>query len=169
MTHVLLSGGLDSAVLAAHEAQNARVLPVYVSVAWRGKTRKSDGRAPLATRLRGKVEPLTRVSSTIRDVYRRPTGPSARAAGVRTPDEDVTSPDVSSLVTKAVAVATKPRPSHRPRPLAGNPFPDARPAFSRRWRKRCARTRPSDRDRHAVIGGKGGRHQTGGELNVPSN
>ena len=36
ITLVLLSGGLDSAVLAAHEAQNARVLPVYVSVglAW---------------------------------------------------------------------------------------------------------------------------------------
>jgi 7-cyano-7-deazaguanine synthase in queuosine biosynthesis len=35
-TLVLLSGGLDSAVLAAHEAQTARVLPVYVSVglAW---------------------------------------------------------------------------------------------------------------------------------------
>jgi asparagine synthetase B (glutamine-hydrolysing) len=36
ITLVLLSGGLDSAVLAAHEAQTARVLPVYVSVglAW---------------------------------------------------------------------------------------------------------------------------------------
>ena len=35
-TFVLFSGGLDSAVLAAHEAQTARVLPVYVSVglAW---------------------------------------------------------------------------------------------------------------------------------------
>jgi uncharacterized protein with NRDE domain len=35
-TLVLLSGGLDSAVLAAHEAQTARVLPLYVSVglAW---------------------------------------------------------------------------------------------------------------------------------------
>ena len=32
MTIVLLSGGLDSAVLAAHEAQSARVLPLYVSV-----------------------------------------------------------------------------------------------------------------------------------------
>ena len=32
----LLSGGLDSAVLAAHEAQTSRVLPVYVRVglAW---------------------------------------------------------------------------------------------------------------------------------------
>ncbi len=35
-TLVLLSGGLDSAVLAAHEAQHDRVRPVYVSVglAW---------------------------------------------------------------------------------------------------------------------------------------
>ena len=35
-TLVLLSGGLDSAVLAAHEALSGRVLPVYVSVglAW---------------------------------------------------------------------------------------------------------------------------------------
>jgi adenylyl- and sulfurtransferase ThiI len=36
ITLVLLSGGLDSAVLAAHEAQKGCVLPVYVSVglAW---------------------------------------------------------------------------------------------------------------------------------------
>ena len=35
-TLVLLSGGLDSAVLVAHEAQRAPVVPVYVSVglAW---------------------------------------------------------------------------------------------------------------------------------------
>jgi 7-cyano-7-deazaguanine synthase len=135
-TLVLLSGGLDSAVLAAHEAQEARVLPVYVSVglAWEAAELAMVDqllRAPVFT---GRTEPLARVEFTMRDVY-----PPAHWAirGVPpaydTPDEAVylTGRNLV-LLTKAGVVAAR-HDAHRIAlgPLAGNPFPDARPAFFR--------------------------------------
>src|SRR5436190_17821472 len=70
-TLVLLSGGLDSAVLAAHEAQNARVLPLYVSVglAWEDAEVAMVERLLASPAYAGKVDPLSRVSFTMRDVY----------------------------------------------------------------------------------------------------
>jgi 7-cyano-7-deazaguanine synthase len=131
---VLLSGGLDSAVLAAHEAQSARVLPVYVSVglAW------EDAEVAMVTELlrtkgfADRTEPLARVEFTMRDVY-PPTHWAIRGVppAYDTPDEDVylTGRNLV-LLTKAGVVAARNR-AHRIAlgPLAGNPFPDARPAF----------------------------------------
>ena len=133
-TLVLLSGGLDSAVLAAHEAQSARVLPVYVSV---GLAWEDAEVAMVAALLRAKVfsdrtEPLARVEFTMRDVY-PPTHWAIRGVppAYDTPDEDVylTGRNLV-LLTKAGVVAARNR-AHRIAlgPLAGNPFPDARPAF----------------------------------------
>jgi len=133
-TLVLLSGGLDSAVLAAHEAQSARVLPVYVSVglAW------EDAEVAMVTQLlraavfTDRTEPLARVEFTMRDVY-PPTHWAIRGVppAYDTPDEDVylTGRNLV-LLTKAGVVAARNR-AHRIAlgPLAGNPFPDARPAF----------------------------------------
>jgi len=133
-TLVLLSGGIDSAVLAAHEAQSARVLPVYVSVglAW------EDAEVAMVTQLlraaafTDRTEPLTRVEFTMRDVY-PPTHWAIRGVppAYDTPDEDVylTGRNLV-LLTKAGVVAARNR-AHRIAlgPLAGNPFPDARPAF----------------------------------------
>jgi 7-cyano-7-deazaguanine synthase len=133
-TLVLLSGGLDSAVLAAHEAQTARVLPVYVSVglAW------EDAEVAMVTELlrapafANRTEPLTRVEFTMRDVY-PPSHWAIRGVppAYDTPDEDVylTGRNLV-LLTKAGVVAAR-NDSHRIAlgPLAGNPFPDARPAF----------------------------------------
>jgi len=133
-TIVLLSGGLDSAVLAAHEAQSARVLPVYVSVglAW------EDAEVAMVTQLlraavfADRTAPLTRVEFTMRDVY-PPTHWAIRGVppAYDTPDEDVylTGRNLV-LLTKAGVVAARNR-AHRIAlgPLAGNPFPDARPAF----------------------------------------
>ena len=156
---VLLSGGLDSAVLAAHEAQTARVLPVYVSVglAWEdGGSR--DGRARCCARRcsRTATEPLTRVEFTMRDVY-PPTHWAIRGVppAYDTPDEDVylTGRNLV-LLTKAGVVAAR-HDAHRIAlgPLAGNPFPDARPAFfSTDGRGAVARPRSRDRDRDAVPG-----------------
>lgn len=133
-TLVLLSGGLDSAVLAAHEATTSRVLPVYVGVglAW------EDAEAAMVERLlqspayAGHVEALARVSFTMRDVY------AASHWAIRgeppaydTPDEDVYLAGRNLvLLTKAGVIAAK-ATSHRIAlgPLAGNPFPDARPEF----------------------------------------
>ena len=131
---VLLSGGLDSAVLAAHEAQSARVLPVYVSVglAW------EDAEVAMVTALlrapvfADRSEPLTRVEFTMRDVY-PPTHWAIRGVppAYDTPDQDVylTGRNLV-LLTKAGVVAAQ-SGAHRIAlgPLAGNPFPDARPAF----------------------------------------
>jgi len=132
-TLVLLSGGLDSAVLAAHEAQTDRVLPVYVSVglAW------EDAEVAMVERLLRSpayrnADPLSRVSFTMRDVY-SPTHWAIRGVppAYDTPDEDVYLAGRNLvLLTKAGVIAAKAK-AHRIAlgPLAGNPFPDARPAF----------------------------------------
>ena len=131
---VLLSGGLDSAVLAAHEAVTARVLPVYVSVglAWEDAEVAMVERLLASPAYAGKAEPLSRVSFTMRDVY-SPTHWAIRGVppAYDTPDEDVYLAGRNLvLLTKAGVVASKAK-AHRIAlgPLAGNPFPDARPEF----------------------------------------
>jgi 7-cyano-7-deazaguanine synthase len=125
---------LDSAVLAAHEAQTARVLPVYVSVglAWEAAEIAMVERLLRAPVFSDRAEPLMRVEFTMRDVYPathwaiRGTPP-----GYDTPDEDVylTGRNLV-LLTKAGVMAAR-HGAHRLAlgPLAGNPFPDARPEF----------------------------------------
>ena len=133
-TLVLLSGGLDSAILAAHEAQNARVLPVYVRVglAWEAAEEKMVEQLLRASVFANRVEPLTRVEFTMRDVY-PPTHWAIQGVppAYDTPDADVylTGRNLV-LLTKAGMVAAR-HDAHRIAlgPLAGNPFPDARPAF----------------------------------------
>jgi 7-cyano-7-deazaguanine synthase len=133
-TVVLLSGGLDSAVLAAHEAQVARVLPVYVSVglAWEDAEAATVERLLASPAFTGRVEPLTRVSFTMRDVY-APTHWAIRGVppAYDTPDADVYLAGRNLvLLTKAGVVAAKARANTIALgPLAGNPFPDARPEF----------------------------------------
>ena len=133
-TLVLLSGGLDSAVLAAHEAQTSRVLPVYVSVglAWEQAELAMVERMLAAPVFAGATAPLARVAFTMRDVYAtshwaiRGTPPS-----YDTPDSDVYLAGRNLvLLTKAGVVAAT-HHAHRIAlgPLAGNPFPDARPQF----------------------------------------
>jgi 7-cyano-7-deazaguanine synthase len=133
-TLVLLSGGLDSAVLAAHEARSASVQPVYVNVglAWETGEIAMVERLLAAKVFTGKVLPLLRMEFTMRDVY-PPTHWAIRGVPPTydTPDEDVylTGRNLV-LLTKAAVIATR-NGAHRIAlgPLAGNPFPDARPAF----------------------------------------
>ena len=133
-TLVLLSGGLDSAVLAAHEAQTALVQPVYVSVglAWEPGERAMAERLLTSPMLAGKFLPLACVEFTMRDLY-----PPAHWAirGVPpaydTPDADAYLPGRNlALLTKAAMVAARSNANRIALgPLAGNPFPDARPEF----------------------------------------
>jgi 7-cyano-7-deazaguanine synthase len=133
-TVVLLSGGLDSAVLAAHEAQASKVLPIYVSVglAWE-RAEIAMLELLLATPVfAGRIEPLSRVEFTMRDVY-PPTHWAIRGVppGYDTRDEDVylTGRNLV-LLTKAGVVAVQAGAGRIAMgPLAGNPFPDARPEF----------------------------------------
>ena len=133
-TLVLLSGGLDSAVLAAHEARSSRVLPVYVSVglAWEPAEMVLVEQLLRAPVFAGQVDPLARVEFTMRDVY-PPTHWAIRGEppAYDTPDDDVYLAGRNLvLLTKAGVVAAR-HGAHRIAlgPLAGNPFPDARPEF----------------------------------------
>lgn len=133
-TLVLLSGGLDSAVLAAHEAQHTRVLPVYVCVglAWEAAEQAILEKLLAAPVFHDRVDPLVRVEFTMRDIY-APThwAITGTPPAYDTPDQDVylTGRNLV-LLTKAGVVASQ-HNAHRIAlgPLAGNPFPDARREF----------------------------------------
>jgi 7-cyano-7-deazaguanine synthase len=141
---VLFSGGLDSAVLLADVAEAARkrgqerVVALYISVglAWEAEERRIAS-ALLATAPFADVRDLVTLSFDMRDVFPathwavRGTPP-----GYDTPDEDVFIDGRNVILLSKAAVymsaAVRPRPSAVTLfigPLAGNPFPDATPAF----------------------------------------
>jgi 7-cyano-7-deazaguanine synthase len=134
---VLLSGGLDSAVLAAQEAQTFTVHPVYVAggLAWEAGeqrlvmdllTHQPFTNAP------NRVCPMARLEFSMRDVY-----PPTHWALMGTPpaydtrDEDVYlhGRNVALLSKAAVFAAVRRISRIVVAPLAGNPFPDATPEF----------------------------------------
>ena len=131
-TAVLLSGGLDSAVLLADEAASqgaANVQPIYVSVglAWEAAERAMVARL-LTTRPFAGVRPLASLSVDMRDVYAashwavRGTPPS-----YHTPDEDVYLPgrNIVLLGKAGVFCAVAALDRIVLGTLAHNPFPDA--------------------------------------------
>ena len=131
---VLLSGGLDSAVLLAQEAQTHRAHPVYVSggLAWE-HGELEIARALLAAPIfAGRVAPLACLDFSLRDVY-PPSHWAVRGTppAYDTPDEEVylAGRNVALLSKTAVYAATKQIARIAVGPLAGNPFPDATPEF----------------------------------------
>ena len=130
---VLLSAGLDSAVLAAAEARTARVHPVYVSagLAWEAQERAALDRL-LATPPFASLAPLATLSFTVTDLY-PPTHWALRGQppAFDTPDEDVylTGRNVILLTKAAIHCERHGIGRIVIGPLAGNPFPDATPAF----------------------------------------
>jgi len=131
---VLISGGLDSAVLLAHEAERGRVHPVYVSVglAWEAAELAMLTRL-LASRLFGdRVAPLARLEFSMRDVYASTHWAiQGRPPAYDTPDEDVylAGRNVVLLAKAGVFCAERHLTRVALGPLSGNPFPDATPAF----------------------------------------
>ena len=134
LTIVLLSGGLDSAVLLAHEAQTANVLPVYVfsGLSWEGLELAMVEHLLGHDLFAGQVLPLMRVEFTMRDVY-APTHWALRGEppSYDTPDEGVylAGRNLMLLSKAGIVAALKGATRIALGPLAGNPFPDARPAF----------------------------------------
>jgi 7-cyano-7-deazaguanine synthase len=134
---VLLSGGLDSAVLAAQEARTRVVHPVYVAggLAWEdGEQRLVDALLKQPPFVNGshRVMPLARLEFTVRDVY----PPSHWALqgtppAYDTPDEDVYlhGRNVALLSKAAIYAAAHGVSRIVVAPLAGNPFPDATAQF----------------------------------------
>jgi 7-cyano-7-deazaguanine synthase len=133
-TAVLFSGGLDSAVLLAHEVQRSDVLPVYVSVglAWESAERAAAERLLTHPLVRGRARALVSLSVPIGDVY-PPTHWAIRGEppAYDTPDEDVYLVGRNLLLLAKTAIVCARAGINRIAigPLAGNPFPDARPAF----------------------------------------
>lgn len=121
-------------MLAASEAQSGRVLPVYVSagLAWEAAERQMVAALLEAAVFAGRVEPLVALDLTMRDIY-----PPAHWAirglppAYDTPDEAVylAGRNVTLLAKAAVLAATRRIPRVALGLLAGNPFPDATPAF----------------------------------------
>jgi len=131
---VLISGGLDSAVLLAQEAARGPVLPIYVEVglAWERAERQMLAHLLASPVFHGHVAALETLAFDMRDVY-PPTHWAIRGTppAYDTPDEDVYLAGRNLvLLTKAGVVAAR---RHASRialgPLAGNPFPDATPEF----------------------------------------
>ena len=132
---VLLSGGLDSAVLLADQATAGEVQPIYVTVglAWEPAERAivtSFLASPTVRELH--VRPLVTLGVDMRDVYDATHWAlEGRPPGYHTPDQDVYLPGRNVVLLGKAAVYCA--AAHIDRlvigTLAHNPFPDATPEF----------------------------------------
>jgi 7-cyano-7-deazaguanine synthase len=139
-TAVLFSGGLDSAVLVAHELERAGagpdavVQPIHVraGLAWEDAERRTIDRLLAGAPYAGRVPAVITLTVDMREVYPSThwavTGtPPARD----TPDEDVYLDGRNIILASKAAVLCARLKIGRLvlGPLAGNPFPDATPEF----------------------------------------
>jgi 7-cyano-7-deazaguanine synthase len=132
-TAVLFSAGLDSAVLAAAEARNGRVHPIYVScgLAWEAQELEAVDRL-LATPAFDGVSPIARLTFPARDLY-----PATHWAltgnppAFDTPDEDVYLAGRNVMLVSKAAIHCARHSVHHIAlaTLSANPFPDATPEF----------------------------------------
>ena len=130
---VLLSAGLDSAVLVAAEQRTSTVYPIYIccGLAWEPEELASIDRL-LAAPLFRDTHPVARLTFTVADLYPphhwalRGTPPA-----FDTPDEDVylTGRNVVLLSKAAIHCAQQGITRIAIGTLAGNPFPDATSDF----------------------------------------
>ena len=141
-TAVLCSAGLDSAVLLASEMEAARgsagaagrVQPLYVrsGLAWETEEFRLAERLVAAPPFAGRVAPPARLDCPVTDTYRPGHWAlTGRAPGYATADEEVylVGRNVLLLAKAAAWCAVNGVGRIALGPLAGNPFPDATPAF----------------------------------------
>jgi 7-cyano-7-deazaguanine synthase len=131
---VLLSGGLDSAVLVAEEAARCEVQPIYVraGLAWEQAEQTLVSRLLAATPFANRVRPLVSLGVDMRDVYAATHwAVEGRPPAYHTPDEDVYLPgrNIVLLGKAAVYCATAAIDRLVLGTLGHNPFPDATPEF----------------------------------------
>jgi 7-cyano-7-deazaguanine synthase len=131
---VLYSGGLDSAVLVASEARAGVVHPLYVSsgLAWEPGERRAAADLLRAAPFDGRVRAMVLLDVTVRDVYPASHWSlTGTPPAYDTPDEEVYLVGRNLvLVTKAAIYCARHAVARLALgPLAGNPFPDARPEF----------------------------------------
>jgi 7-cyano-7-deazaguanine synthase len=132
---VLFSGGLDSAVLLALEAQaDGLVQPIHVraGMAWEAQEARAIDRLLSRPPLRGHTAPLVSLDLDMRDVY-PPThwAVTGHPPAYDTPDEDVylEGRNIILIAKAAVLCARLGLDRLVLGPLMGNPFPDATPEF----------------------------------------
>jgi 7-cyano-7-deazaguanine synthase len=132
---VLFSSGLDSAVLLMDAvATHGGAQPIYVSsgLAWEAEERRMAERFLAAMAPAGRINPMAVLGVDMRDVY-PPTHWAVRgeAPGFDTPDSDVYLDGRNIVLLSKAAVFSARAGLSRILigPLAGNPFPDASPAF----------------------------------------
>jgi 7-cyano-7-deazaguanine synthase len=134
---VLLSGGLDSAVLAAEEAARGEIQPIYVSVglAWenaeRAMTAALLAQPPLGD-TSGRVRPLVSLTVDMRDVYDATHwAVEGKPPAYHTPDEDVYLPGRNVILLGKAGVYCAAAGIDRLvlGTLGHNPFPDATREF----------------------------------------
>ena len=136
-TAVLLSGGLDSAVLLVDEAARAdagAVHPVYVSagLAWEPAERAIVARLLAAPPLAGRTAPLASLTVDMRDIYAATHwAVTGRPPAYHTPDEDVYLPgrNVILLAKAGIYAAVQKLDRIVLGTLGHNPFADATPEF----------------------------------------
>lgn len=136
-TAVLLSGGLDSAVLLAEEATRGDVVPLYINVglAWEAAERTAVDALLVALRqqpLGRAIHPLVPLTVDMRDVYAAAHwAMTGRPPGYDTPDEDVYLPGRNIvLLGKAGVYAASAGVGRLVLGTLGhNPFPDATVEF----------------------------------------
>lgn len=132
---VLLSGGLDSAVLLALElAERGPALPIHVraGLAWEAAEAAAIRALLESPPFADQLPPVVSLSVDMRDVY-APTHWAilGEAPAFDTPDEDVYLAGRNIVLVGKAAVLCAGRGITRLAlgPLAGNPFPDATPEF----------------------------------------
>jgi 7-cyano-7-deazaguanine synthase len=133
-TAVLLSGGLDSAVLVADEAMSGDVYPLYVSagLAWEAAEQASVARFLASHTFGGRVHPLVSLGVDMRDVYTAAHwAVRGHPPAYHTPDEQVYLPGRNVILIGKAAVYCAAAKIERLAigTLAHNPFPDATPEF----------------------------------------
>ena len=172
---VLFSSGLDSAVLLLQAAQRyGSAQPVYIrsGLAWEEHEQATAERFLARLPSTAGVRDLVVLDLDMRDVY-PPTHWAVRgeAPAFDTPDEDVylEGRNLVLLSKTAVFAARTASTLIVIGPLAGNPFPDARPEFFDAMARALSLGLDThDRHRSAVPGTpQVRRHQVGMELGVP--
>jgi 7-cyano-7-deazaguanine synthase len=132
-TAVLLSGGLDSAVLLAEEAARGQAQPLYISagLAWEARERAALARL-LAHAAFVDVPSLVSLTVDMRDVYTAAHwAVRGEPPAYHTPDEDVYLPGRNIVLLSKAAIYCAAAQIGRLvlGTLGHNPFPDATPTF----------------------------------------
>ena len=141
---ILLSGGLDSAVLVASELEeprhlygkNAYIQPIYVTsgFSWESGEQAQVNRLLQSKQFHGLVRQLACLDCPVSDTYpSKHCSLNSNPPAYNTPDEDVYLVGRNILLLAKVSAYCAINRIERIAigPLAGNPFPDATPEFFR--------------------------------------